>query len=222
MTGQVEHDPAGAAQAMADWSYPRIWLDFETVSNALPVWPGCSPYEQVPFQFVADVEAADHGIVRHEFLDLSGDDPRRACAEALAALPRTGAVIAWHARFERDVAARRAETGEAGWDVDEDFLAALDHGMPASSGIALGFDRLAMLAMMRLVTSANRPEMEIACPAMPWVAPRSAAMGVSRLTGMNSAAMSKATHIVIEPTAPRAVVLDAVVANDWVDVFMSL
>jgi lysyl-tRNA synthetase class 2 len=50
------------------------------------------------------------------------------------------------ARFERDVAARRAETGEAGWDVDEDFLAALEHGMPAGSGIALGFDRLAMLA----------------------------------------------------------------------------
>lgn len=50
------------------------------------------------------------------------------------------------ARFERDVALRRAETGEAGWDVDEDFLAALEAGMPAASGIALGFDRLAMLA----------------------------------------------------------------------------
>ena len=108
MTGQVEHDPAGAAQAMAGWSYPRIWLDFETVSDAVPVWPGCSPYEQVPFQFVADVEAANHDIVRHEFLNLSGDDPRRACAEALAALPRTGAVIAWHARFERDVVLRLA------------------------------------------------------------------------------------------------------------------
>jgi lysyl-tRNA synthetase class 2 len=50
------------------------------------------------------------------------------------------------ARFAHDVARRRAETGEEGWDVDEDFLAALEHGMPAGSGIALGFDRLAMLA----------------------------------------------------------------------------
>ncbi len=32
------------------------------------------------------------------------------------------------------------------WPVDEDFLAALDHGLPDCSGIALGFDRLAMLA----------------------------------------------------------------------------
>jgi len=49
-------------------------------------------------------------------------------------------------RFHRDVEARKAEAGEEGWDVDEDFLAALEHGMPAGSGIALGFDRLAMLA----------------------------------------------------------------------------
>jgi lysyl-tRNA synthetase class 2 len=50
------------------------------------------------------------------------------------------------ARFARDVAERRRLYGGEGWEVDEDFLAALEHGMPAGSGIALGFDRLAMLA----------------------------------------------------------------------------
>lgn len=52
------------------------------------------------------------------------------------------------ARFERDVAERRRLYGAAGegWGVDEGFLSALEHGMPAGSGIALGFDRLAMLA----------------------------------------------------------------------------
>ena len=49
------------------------------------------------------------------------------------------------ARFIADTALRRRISGEQGWEVDEDFLAALEHGMPATSGIALGFDRLAML-----------------------------------------------------------------------------
>ena len=49
------------------------------------------------------------------------------------------------ARFIAD-RARRHAIGGPDWPLDEDFLAALDYGMPRSSGIALGFDRLAMLA----------------------------------------------------------------------------
>ena len=49
-------------------------------------------------------------------------------------------------RFEEANAERRRITGEHGWDVDDDFMAALEAGMPPTAGIALGFDRLAMLA----------------------------------------------------------------------------
>ena len=49
------------------------------------------------------------------------------------------------ARFVADRVRRHAITGPD-WPLDEDFLAALAHGMPQNSGIALGFDRLAMLA----------------------------------------------------------------------------
>jgi lysyl-tRNA synthetase class 2 len=49
------------------------------------------------------------------------------------------------ARFEAD-RQRRAALGGQAWPMDTDFLAALAHGMPPASGIALGFDRLAMIA----------------------------------------------------------------------------
>jgi elongation factor P--(R)-beta-lysine ligase len=49
------------------------------------------------------------------------------------------------ARFGADRARRHAMCGPD-WPLDEDFLAALSFGMPPCAGIALGFDRLAMIA----------------------------------------------------------------------------
>ena len=48
------------------------------------------------------------------------------------------------ARFTADQAKKQALYGET-YPIDEDFLAALEHGLPNCAGIALGFDRLVML-----------------------------------------------------------------------------
>ena len=94
-------DAAGAVSALP---WPRAYLDFETIGFAVPRWAGTRPYQQVPFQWSCRLEQPDGRLEPLEFLDLSGHDPRRACAEALVRdLPMSGAVVTYNASFERGV-----------------------------------------------------------------------------------------------------------------------
>ncbi len=49
-------------------------------------------------------------------------------------------------RFEKDNR-RRVEAGQQAYPIDEEFLAALDTGLPDCAGVALGLDRLFMVLM---------------------------------------------------------------------------
>lgn len=60
------------------------------------------------------------------------------------------------ARFEEDLAAR-ASRGLPAMTIDERLLAALKHGLPDCAGVALGFDRVAMLAMQAQTIDAVLP-----------------------------------------------------------------
>jgi len=81
-SGQPELLP-GARKFASTLGYPRYYLDFETVSPAVPIWRGTRPYEALPFQWSCHIES-EPGQLRHtEFLDLSGDPPMRALAESL-------------------------------------------------------------------------------------------------------------------------------------------
>lgn len=103
-TGKPFHDMDGARSTMAQCGWPRAWLDFETINPAIPRWLGTRPYQQVPFQFSLHLEQSDGTITHHEFLDTSGADPRRPCAEALVAMiPEDATIVAYFASFERGV-----------------------------------------------------------------------------------------------------------------------
>jgi hypothetical protein len=99
-----------ARTVLAGWGAPRRYLDFETIGFTVPRWAGTRPFQQVPFQWSCHVEDAGGGLTHAEFLELSGEDPSRACAESLvAALGQTGPIVAYSAAFEAGVIQRLAE-----------------------------------------------------------------------------------------------------------------
>ncbi len=120
-TGMAELD-SNAAQSLADLPYPRYYLDFETINLAVPRWAQTSPYRtQVPFQWSCHIEHT-LGQLRHEmFLDVSGNDPRRACAEEMiTALGNEGPVFVYYQSFEKG---RIAELADLFPDLAHDLLA---------------------------------------------------------------------------------------------------
>lgn len=103
-SGEPHLDAEGARRTLEALPYPRFFFDFETISFAVPIWAGTRPYEKLPFQWSCHVERSPGKFEHAEFLDLSGNDPLRACAEGLlSALETEGPVFAYHASFERGV-----------------------------------------------------------------------------------------------------------------------
>ncbi|MBN4073353.1 DUF2779 domain-containing protein [Mariprofundus ferrooxydans] len=124
--GKEEVDAAEVAVLKA-WGWPRYYLDFETIGLAVPRWKGVRPYAQVPFQWSCHIHHEDGRMEHVEFLDVSGSDPRRSCAEGLVEhIGAKGILIAYNAGFERRVIRELAEIhpdlSEALLDMNERFV----------------------------------------------------------------------------------------------------
>jgi len=99
-SGRAELDQE-ATDAVRSLGYPRYYLDFETIAFAVPIWAGTSPYKQIPFQWSCHIEKGNGSLSHKEFLDVSGNDPRREFAECLIrALGTRGPIIVYNASFE--------------------------------------------------------------------------------------------------------------------------
>ncbi|MGC9164040.1 MAG: DUF2779 domain-containing protein, partial [Thiomonas sp.] len=83
LRGEVFFDREGAAADLARYPLPAVFLDFETIQFAVPIWAGTRPYQQIPFQYSVHRLDTDRQLTHSEFLDLSGQDPSRAFAERL-------------------------------------------------------------------------------------------------------------------------------------------
>ena len=101
LAGMTYFDSRGAAKDLAPYKLPAIFLDFETVMLAVPIWKGTHPYQQIPFQFSAHTLSRTGTLSQRHFLDLSGQDPSLHFAEALVGACGTNEpVFVYFAGFE--------------------------------------------------------------------------------------------------------------------------
>jgi lysyl-tRNA synthetase class 2 len=137
--GAAPYDEVSYADLVIDPTLPRADLDLRFAEACAALNPGR--------HFVVDYPADQAALAR---LKPSG-------AAARFELIVDGVEIAngyWELadptehrrRFAEDLDIRRVRELDA-HDVDEAFLAALEHGLPNCAGVALGFDRLVMLAL---------------------------------------------------------------------------
>jgi len=102
LEGEPELLP-GARAFVEQLGYPRFYLDFETIGPAVPAWPGTRPYQALPFQWSCHIERTP-GVVEHtEFLDLSGEPPMRALAEAMIEALESEGPVLMYTSYERGV-----------------------------------------------------------------------------------------------------------------------
>ena len=100
-----------------------------------PTWITDLPREVSP---LARPHRSVPGLVEHADLILCG-------MEIVPAYSELTDPDEQRASFEMQQEARRRGGGEEAHPVDEDFLTALEHGMPPSGGLGLGVDRLLMV-----------------------------------------------------------------------------
>jgi len=89
-------------KSLKEFGPPAAYLDFETMAPAIPLYPGTSPYQQLPVQWSLHRLDGEGRLSHEEFLAIGDMDPRRAFAESLVeALAGSNEPILVYSSFER-------------------------------------------------------------------------------------------------------------------------
>ena len=101
LAGEIYFDAINAASDLSAIEFPVYFLDFETTQFAVPIWAGTRPYQQIPFQFSLHCFTGQSPLEHYSFLDLTGQDPSEAFAQALVdSCGKDGPVFVYNAGFE--------------------------------------------------------------------------------------------------------------------------
>jgi hypothetical protein len=89
------HDE-GISRELHQARFPVHFVDFETFNPALPLYPGTSPYQVIPFQWSDHILNADGAVTHREFLHTERSDPRPHFINSLLeAVGRRGSIIVY-------------------------------------------------------------------------------------------------------------------------------
>jgi hypothetical protein len=96
-------DRKAIAEFLSEAEYPLYFLDYETVSTAIPLFNGCTPYQQIPFQYSLHILVSPDAELEHfEFLARdSKEPPSKELIQSLALhIADKGSVVVWYKSFE--------------------------------------------------------------------------------------------------------------------------
>ncbi len=105
VTGEIHTDKEAIKGFLVSLEYPLYYMDFETISPAVPLFDGTRPYQQIPFQFSVHVVRDVHSSQEHySFLAEGTQDPRpRLLEELQKVLGESGSIIAYNKGFEEGI-----------------------------------------------------------------------------------------------------------------------
>jgi len=108
-SGKVYRSPE-FAKFLPLLALPTSYVDFETFSPAIPIYPNTRPYQRIPFQWSWHYNDGSGSLIHSDFLASGDIDPRREFSETLllASERFPGAVMAW-SQFEEKVVRDMAE-----------------------------------------------------------------------------------------------------------------
>lgn len=95
-------DVQGIKDELKQLQYPLYFLDYETVSTAIPVYENCYPFQQVPFQFSLHIlNSSESELAHYEYLHAGSDNPIPDLVNELKSrMADYGTVIVWNKSFE--------------------------------------------------------------------------------------------------------------------------
>jgi hypothetical protein len=101
-TKQSRIDTAAIAMFMNTLVYPLYFLDYETAADAVPLYDGTKPYQQVAMQYSLHILDAPGAELRHtEFLWTEPTNPMPALiAQLKNDIGPVGSIVVWYKSFE--------------------------------------------------------------------------------------------------------------------------